>query len=73
MLNILWACLRMMPMIEIGTNDFNDFLEFVESFYQGYIESCRNQGKEPIDYERYRDSRFFWLVDRYKEYRGLRH
>ena len=32
-------------MIEIGTNDFNDFLEFIESFYQGYVESCKGEAK----------------------------
>ena len=53
--------------------DFAEFLEFIKDFYQGYLESCRSQDKEPLEYEVYVDTRFFWLVDRYKEFKGLVH
>ena len=43
--------------------DFAEFLEFIKDFYQGYLESCRSQDKEPLEYEVYVDTRFFgsWI------------
>ncbi len=60
-------------MSSLEKGDFVDFLDFIKSFYQGYVESCKSDDKEPLEYEAYVDTRFFWLVDRYKEFKGLVH
>ena len=60
-------------MNSLDKGDFAEFLDFVKSFYEGYVESCKVDDKEPLEYEVYVDTRFFWLVDRYKEIKGLVH
>ena len=44
------------------SDDFNSFLKFI-----------RYKGRKAIDYDSYINSRFFWLVEQFKEATKLLH
>ena len=54
-------------------DDFDSFLKFIRYMHKEAIKSAIAKGRQPMTYEKYINSRFFFLVEQFKEATRLLH
>tara|TARA_R110002012_G_scaffold264221_2_gene447554 strand:- start:1375 stop:1545 length:171 start_codon:yes stop_codon:yes gene_type:complete len=55
------------------SDDFNSFLKFIRYMHKEASKNAVLKGRKAIDYDSYINSRFFWLVEQFKEATKLLH
>lgn len=55
------------------SEDFDSFLKFIRYMHREASKNAVVEGKKPISYESYINSRFFFLVEQFKEATRLLH
>ena len=54
-------------------DDFDSFLKFIRYMHKEASKSAIAKGRQPMTYEKYINSRFFFLVEQFKEATRLLH
>ena len=55
------------------SDDFDSFLKFIRYMHKEASKAAVAKGRKPVSYESYINSRFFFLVEQFKEMTKLLH